>query len=119
MALLDAAATWLPTQLQTAAGKIATLTVNNTAYTVTVVVGQIDFTLSGTGQRIEVADRDFMVKVADLTVLGLGKPEKGWQFQLFGDSRVYETLDTNTGEAAVRYTDPGEIQWRIHTKRVT
>ena len=121
MALLDDAAVWLPTQLQTAAGKTATYTRRAQSETLTVVVGQVAFLLGGTGQRIAVSDRDFLITVADFEAAGFenpATPQKGDRIQVSGESAVYEVLTPPTGEQEWRYTDGTETEFRIHAMKV-
>lgn len=121
MALLNDAATWLPEQLQTAAGKTATYTRRAKSETLTVVVGQVAFLLAGTGQRIEVSDRDFLILVSDFEDAGFenpATPQKGDRIQVSGESAVYEVLTPPTGDQEWRYTDGTETEFRVHCMKV-
>jgi hypothetical protein len=83
-------------------------------------VGQVSFLLDGTGMRVNVADRDFLVLVSDFAAAfdNPTTPQIGDRIQVSGETDVYEVLEPATGEPAFRYTDGTNTEFRIHAMKV-
>lgn len=71
--------------------------------------------------RVQVAERDYQIAVADLMVAGAEvKPQIGDRIAetINGAACVFEVAPPDTGEPAVRYASQWRVFYRVHTKRV-
>ena len=119
MSLFSKARDWLAGAVQDAAGVSVTYTRGVQTLSLTAVVGRTVFASNAEGgPRIEFGDRDYLVKVADLT---LGVPKVGDRVAQTVDTvaMVFEVQNPETGEPAWRYSDPARTVYRIHCKRVS
>lgn len=107
---------WLNDQTRKADGdRQVTYTRGATSITVSAVLGRVAYlsTADG-GVRVEVGDRDYLIRTADLT---FGEPWVGDRITA-ADGKVFEVQTPDNGEPAWRYSDPDETEYRIHVKRV-
>lgn len=112
-------ATWLPEQMQAAAGVSVTYTRSTTTLSVTGWVGRNTYRSDALGgARVEIGDRDYFFLTSDLT---LGNPSIG--------DRIAEVIDGTTYTFEVQTPDTGTKAWhwvgttrsivQVHTKRVS
>jgi hypothetical protein len=109
---------WLTGMVQAAAGETVTYTRGAESITLTATVGQVAFVSTELGgARIQIGDRDYLIKVSDLT---FGAPKIGDRIThtVGGNVLVFEIKDPETGEKAWRYSDPDRTEWRIHVNKV-
>lgn len=121
--LFDKMSTWLPAKVEQAAAVSLTLSRGSQVTTgVTAVVGQVAFRMDADGgQRVQVGDRDYLVRAEEYLIGGEAvTPRIGDRYQEDGASDVWELQDPENGEPAWRYSD-GETRlvYRLHVKRVT
>lgn len=117
MNLFEKARNWLPGMVQAAAGETVTYARGAEAITLTAVLGQTTVAGGVEGaSRIVVSDRDYLIKVADLT---FGVPAVGDRITatVNGEAVAFTVQDLESGEPAWRYSDPARTTWRIHVKQ--
>lgn len=110
---------WLAGKLEDAAGVSVTYTRGVESVTVTAVVGRTAFSSGdqGGGRRLEFSERDFLIRASELVLGGRAvEPERG--DTITHDGERFELMTPETGEPAVRESDPLGTKWRIHAKRV-
>lgn len=107
---------WLATQTRAADGdRTATYTRGATSETVSVLLGQVAYqSIAEGGVRVELGDRDYMIRVADMTTFGT--PRIGDRITEAGV--VYEVMTPDNGEPHWRYSGVDRTEYRIHVKRV-
>lgn len=115
--LSDRAAAALVRRQKAAWGVSVTYTRSATTLTLTVVPGQAVAISQELPGRIEIAERDYLVAVADLT---LGEPAIGDRITetIGGVPCVFEVMQPKTGEPAWRYSSQWRVLYRLHCKRV-
>lgn len=108
---------WLPGKVQEAAGVSVTYSrAGETDLALTAVSGATRFRSEHDGVRVEIGDRDYLVRVADLTY---GTPRVGDRVaeEIDGTVITFECQTPENGEPAWRYTDD-RAEYRLHCKRV-
>lgn len=121
MGLLSGAQSWLTSTLRTDAGVTVTYSrTGQTSLTLTAMVGRTAFSqIPGNdagGAAVIWGDRDYFVRVADLTY---GEPRKGDRItEVINGVAVTFECQAPGGEPCWRYSDQERTLYRIHTKRV-
>lgn len=90
--------------------------------TLTVIPGLVTSSSTETPGRVEIAERDYLVVVADLMVAGVEYPPLvGDRFTetLNGVATTFEIENPSVNEKAVRYSSQWRAMYRCHCKRVT
>jgi hypothetical protein len=90
--------------------------------TLTAVPGLTTFTSEQLPGRIEIANRDYLVAVADLMVSGVETPPAlGDRIAetVNGVTCTFEVMTPDTGEPAWRYSSQWRAMYRVHCKRVS
>lgn len=116
--LFAKARSWLPRMTQEAKGVTVTYArEGQTSLSLTAVSGATRFRSEHDGVRLEIGDRDYLVRVSDLTY---GTPRVGDRIteEIDGTAITFECQTPENGEPAWRYTDD-RAQYRLHCKRVT
>ena len=106
-----------------AAGVSVTFTrkADGTTQTLTVIPGLATAVSTETPGRVEIAERDYLVAVADLMVGGVEYPPLlGDRFTetINGVATTFEVQTPTSGEEAVRYSSQWRSMYRCHCKRV-
>jgi len=106
-----------------AAGVSVTFTrkADGTTQTLTVIPGLATAVSTETPGRVEIAERDYLVAVAELMVGGVEYPPLlGDRFTetINGVATTFEVQTPTSGEEAVRYSSQWRSMYRCHCKRV-
>lgn len=124
--LFEKARTWLPAQMEAAAGVgPVTYTRARTLHVVTLSpwVGRTLFATSreAGGASVAWGDRDYLVPRDQLRVGGVEfEPDDGDRLVevIGGVACTFEVMKPDTGEPAWRWSDTGETTYRLHVKKV-
>lgn len=68
--------------------------------------------------RIDWADRDFLIPVAALVLIGEPRAGDRIALTLGGTAKTFELMQPAGAERVWSYSDTGETRYRVHAKRV-
>lgn len=115
--LLQKARDWLPRMTQAAGGETITYARGAESITLTAVLGRVATGNDVEGPaKIQYSDGDFFITVADMGAFGEPRIGDTITVTLSGQTVRFEVAEPGTSEPHVRYADPQQKQYLVHTK---